>query len=123
VLDPLAYIESSHLVVAGGYSCLEALCNGRPAIASGFGWLGPIHRGNVGQAETAHFGDRSDQPPSPQLVAEALTTVYDSLTRGEKTYLPQPEWMRTDHSIWHTASLMEELAMEMLQSVTARPTA
>lgn len=115
VLDPLTWIERAHVVVAGGYSCLEALVNGRPAVASGFQWLGPITADNCGPAAALHFGDRATEPHSVPAMAQAIRTVHDSLRAapGESPYLPRGSWLPEDHSVAHTAQLMEDLAREL----------
>jgi len=118
-LDPLGCIEQSNLVVAGGYSALEALYNGRPAILSGFGWLGPATAASVPEAVNLHFADRSPARSNPGLVTASVITVYNAL-RSEsegREYLPSRSWFPQDHTPDHGAQLLERLAQQLTQAV------
>jgi glycosyltransferase involved in cell wall biosynthesis len=116
-LDPLGWMERAHVVVAGGYTCMEALYTGRPALASGYAWMGPVSRENFAAAASSHFGDRAEQPPTPEKMAAGIREMYQALQEPNRKdrLLPRPEWFDEDHSIEGTARLVEELARELTE--------
>ena len=116
MLDPLSWIERANLVVAGGYACLEALYNGRPALGSGFGWFGPVTRGRMAEAVAQHFGDRSPEEGSASRMRQAILELREALRDPQSAgpYLPRPDWFSEDHSPAGTALLMETLAAELV---------
>jgi hypothetical protein len=115
-LDPLLWLEQANLMIAGGYSCLEALYNGRPAIGSGFAWFGPIQREDAAAAIAAHFGDRAAEPASRERMRDAVLQVREALSEPARAaaYTPQRDWFPEDHSGEYTAAALEAIATELL---------
>ncbi len=112
--DPLTWIERADVVVAGGYSCMEALYNGRPAIGSGFGWFGPVTQANVEAGTAVHFGDRSSEPVTSDRIVRAIQEVRDDLVAHDASsrFWPRRTWFAHDHSADHAAEILERLAMD-----------
>lgn len=114
-LDPLSQLETAGVVVGGGYTCLEALCNGRPGIGAGFGWFGPVTRERLSDGYRAHFGDRYCDPCDGARMAEGLLQVLTSLARGgpEDNVVPSSDWFQLDHTIASLAQRMETLVADL----------
>lgn len=108
--DPLARMAEASLVIGGGYTALESLNNGRPTIAAGFGYQGPITAGDVPQGYDRHFGDR--QPGGgpfsrvePQELLQTVVGVRDQLA----DHTPCRAWFPLDHSLDGQAARLETL--------------
>ncbi len=113
---PLKKIESANLVVGGGYTCLESLYNGRPAIAAGFGWQGVMTAEEIPRGYDLHFGDRTFEPTNSVVLAEAVMVVQESLASDgqQSPFLPDRSWFTIDHSLNGQAQRMEELVKELI---------
>lgn len=96
--DPLAAMRDASLVVGGGYTCLEALYNHRPAVACGFEWMGPVTRERIDTAYDEHFGDRSSGRTDAAGLTAAVCDVHDALLSGDERYSPSRDWFPVDHS-------------------------
>lgn len=108
--DPLAKMSQAALVIGGGYTALEALYNGRPAIAAGFGYQGPITQQTITDGYDRHFGDREPSGGpfsrvSANELAEAIADVRENPTR----YQPDTDWFPLDHSLGGQAERLEQL--------------
>ncbi len=115
-LDPLSTLERATVVIGGGYTCLETLYNGRPAIAAGFGWFGPVSRERLPAGYDAHFGDRYCEQCGAETMADAVADVLgqmDGAGAGPK-YTPTRDWFELDHSPHTHACDIENLVRELL---------
>ena len=110
-LDPLGWMEKSHIVVAGGYACMEALYNGRAGIGAGFGWFGPVSREQVRQGVALHFGDRSEIVNDPKRMRDAIVEMYRALRDPEQAreYVGLRGEFADDHSPEAIAERVEAL--------------
>ena len=115
-LDPLGWMERSHVVVAGGYACMEALYNGRAGIGAGFGWFGPVSRGHVEEGVALHFGDRSQIVNDPRRMRDALVEMYRALGDPEQArqYVGLREEFVDDHSPEAIAATVERLCEKVI---------
>lgn len=114
-LDPLGAMAQASLVVGGGYTCLEAIFNGRPAIAAGFGYLGPMTADRIQEGYDRHFGDRKCPRCGPDELADAVCTAHESLTEqgALSPFMPDRSWFTLDHSLDGQARRLEELVAEI----------
>ncbi|TWT33539.1 hypothetical protein KOR34_33710 [Posidoniimonas corsicana] len=117
--NPLADIRRATLVIGGGYTCLEALYNGRPAIASGFEWLGPVTRDRIADAYDQHFGDRSAGRTDAAGIADAVCEVHQaSAAGGLHRFQPRPDWFPVDHTTLGHAEMLGD-AVEAIAAPAA----
>ena len=121
-LDPLAKMQSAALVIGGGYTCLEAIYNGRPAIAAGFGYQGPITSESISEGYDKHFGDRNCPRGDAESLAEAIVTCHASIKseKGASPFSPSRDWFTLDHSLSGQAKRLEQLISEIGGSSSAR---
>jgi hypothetical protein len=115
-LDPLGWMERANLVVAGGYACMEAVYNGRPAIAAGYGWFGPVERGSVAAAVDCHFGDRREKHHEAKWMRDAVIAVHNALQdpTAAARYTDLRGEFAEDHSPDACAQTVEKLAAELI---------
>lgn len=114
---PLVKMADAALLLGGGYTCLESLYNGRPAIAAGFGWQGVMTAEDISRGYDLHFGDRTFEPTNTVVLAESILVVYESLRNQgiDSPYQPRPDWFTIDHSIEGQAERMEKLVAELIE--------
>jgi hypothetical protein len=114
-LDPLSELEQASIVVGGGYTCLEAVYNGRPAIGAGFGWYGPVDRDGLSDAYNAHFGDRYCEPCGASLVAVTVLEIIEALADDSEhpDIIGHKGWFELDHDPGAHARRMEALVAEL----------
>jgi hypothetical protein len=114
--DPLAWMERAHVVVAGGYTCLEAIYNCRRCIAAGYGWFGAVTPANLREALDCHFGDRCETPCSSERFEDTVLGIYRASGRGEGDHgaLALREALPDDHSPQACAAAIEALASRLV---------
>ncbi|TWT42488.1 glycosyltransferase [Botrimarina hoheduenensis] len=109
-LDPLGKMAGAALVVGGGYTALEALYNGRPTLAAGFGYQGPITAADIPAAYDRHFGDRQPGGGSfSRATADELADAVLAVHTARERYKPRRDWFPLDHSLDGQARRLEEL--------------
>jgi hypothetical protein len=114
--DPLAWMERAHVVVAGGYTCLEAIYNCRRGIAAGYGWFGAVTPANLREALDRHFGDRCDTPCSSEEFEDTVLGIYRASGRAgdDPDVLTLREALPDDHSSQACAAAIEALALRLV---------